>query len=170
MTSRIDTGRLLAAIRSGYALDWDGIHGASHWARVKENGLRLARSTGARVDVVELFAFLHDARRVNDAIDFAHGTRGAELARALRGEAFDIDDAGMALLVEACVSHTDGTLTDEPTVGTCWDADRLDLPRVGILPRPGLLCTVAAREAGLREWARSRARASRGRVPPEPGA
>lgn len=168
MTSGIDLKRLFDAIRAGYALDWDGIHGASHWARVRENGLRLAEATGARTDVVELFAFLHDARRVNDAIDFAHGARGAALARALRGDAFELDDAGMDLLLEACTCHTDGMLTDDATLGTCWDADRLDLPRVWITPRPELLCTAAARDPRIREWARKRARASRGR--PESGA
>ncbi len=170
MTARIDLKRLLEAIRAGYVLDWDGIHGASHWARVKENGLRLAEETGARADVVELFAFFHDARRVNDAIDAAHGARGAALARTLRGDAFEIDDAGMELLVEACVAHTDGRLTGDPTLGTCWDADRLDLPRVGITPRPELLSTAAARDPLLREWARRRARASRRGRSPELGA
>lgn len=161
MSFRIDLKRLFAAVRAGYALEWDGIHGASHWARVRENGLRLAESTGARPDVVELFAFFHDSRRVNDGIDADHGARGAALARALRGDAFEIDDAGMDLLVEACTAHTDGTVTDDPTLGTCWDADRLDLPRVWIVPRPRLLCTAAARDPLVREWARKRAQASR---------
>ncbi|MBB6018173.1 hypothetical protein HNQ04_003450 [Deinococcus radiopugnans ATCC 19172] len=32
----------------------------------------------------------------------------------------------------ACKHHASGQTTDEPTLGACWDADRLDLPRVGI--------------------------------------
>ena len=157
MTTTIDRARLLAAIRNGYVLDWDGIHGSAHWARVRENGLRLAESTGARRDVVELFAFLHDARRRNESIDDGHGARGAGLARALRGDAFEIDEAGMALLVEACTAHTDGVLAEDPTLGTCWDADRLDLPRCGITPAPDRLSTEAARDPVVREWARRRA-------------
>lgn len=157
MPTTIDRVRLFAAIRGGYILDWDGIHGAAHWARVRENGLRLAESTGARVDVVELFALLHDSRRRNEAIDDGHGARGARLARELHGEAFEIDEAGLFLLVEACSAHTDGTLTDEPTLGTCWDADRLDLPRCGIIPTPDRLCTAPARDPAVREWARARA-------------
>jgi uncharacterized protein len=31
------------------------------------------------------------------------------------------------------------------TVSTCWDADRLDLGRVGIEPHPDYLCTAEAR-------------------------
>lgn len=157
MATRIDTVRLLAAIRGGYVLDWDGIHGAAHWARVRENGLRLSAVTGARADVVELFAFLHDSRRKNEWIDDGHGARGAALARELRGDAFDIDEEGMLLLLEACAAHTDGAVTEDPTLGTCWDADRLDLPRCGIAPRPERLCTAAARDPLVLEWARRRA-------------
>ncbi len=157
MATAIDTARLLAAIREGYVLDWDGVHGAGHWARVRENGLRLADRTGARADVVELFAFLHDSRRRNEWIDDGHGARGASLALELRGDAFDLDEAGMALLLEACSAHTDGVVTPDPTLGTCWDADRLDLPRCGIAPRPERLCTDAARDPAVLEWARRRA-------------
>ena len=38
---------LIKAILSEYTLPWDGIHGLSHWARVMENGLRLAEVNGA---------------------------------------------------------------------------------------------------------------------------
>jgi uncharacterized protein len=33
---------IVHAILKEYALPWDGIHGVAHWARVLENGLRLA--------------------------------------------------------------------------------------------------------------------------------
>jgi len=73
--------RVPAAVRQQYRLDWDGIHGFPHWERVRENGLRLAGLTGARTDVVELFAYFHDACRHNDNHDPEHGARGADLAR-----------------------------------------------------------------------------------------
>lgn len=38
---------LLDAIRAQYRLDWNGLHGHGHWLRVRENGLRLATTTGA---------------------------------------------------------------------------------------------------------------------------
>ena len=41
------------------------------------------------------------------------------------------------------------------TLQACWDADRLDLGRVGITPLPHLLCSDAARE--LIPWADHRA-------------
>ena len=60
---------VIAAVRAQYRLDWDGIHGLAHWERVRENGLRLAGITGARTDVVELFAYFHDACRHNNSRD-----------------------------------------------------------------------------------------------------
>ena len=39
--------RLLETILEEYALPWDGHHGIAHWARVLENGMRLAEVTGA---------------------------------------------------------------------------------------------------------------------------
>ena len=53
----------------------------------------------------------------------------------------------MDLLVEACAGHSDGFTKADITVQTCWDADRLDLGRVGIEPHPKYLCTEVAREA-----------------------
>lgn len=57
------TPDLVTFLRSHFVLDWHGIHGANHWARVKLNGLLLAAETGADAHVVELFAFLHYCRR-----------------------------------------------------------------------------------------------------------
>ena len=34
---------VVQAVLDEYALAWDGDHGVSHWARVLENGLRLAQ-------------------------------------------------------------------------------------------------------------------------------
>ena len=43
---------ILQAILEDYALPLGGDHGVAHWARVLENGLRLAEETGANVEVV----------------------------------------------------------------------------------------------------------------------
>lgn len=152
---QVDTAAILREILPAYALPRRGHHGVVHWARVMENGLALAERTGARRDVVALFALFHDARRVNEKRDPGHGERGAELARALRGRRFDLDDEGLDLLVEACRLHTDGRTDGDLTIRACWDADRLDLGRVGVTPSPRLLCTDAAR--ALLPWAHARA-------------
>jgi uncharacterized protein len=155
MTGQL-TPELLRAILGHYRMRWFGRHGVAHWARVLELGLRLAKNTGARVDVVELFAVFHDSQRVNDGRDHGHGRRGAQLAVQLRGTAFQIDDAGFDLLVDACNRHTDGQTEADVTVQTCWDADRLDLRRAGIIPQARYLCTAPAKDDALIAWASDR--------------
>lgn len=152
-----DYAAILRAILSGYTLPHDGYHGVYHWARVWENGLRVAEHNGADEEVVRIFALFHDARRVNEHHDPDHGLRGGELAKSLRGTLVHLDDTRFDLLYEACRLHTDGHTTGDATLLACWDADRLDLGRVGITPRPDLLCTDAARE--LIPWGQARARA-----------
>ncbi len=147
---------LVRVLRAQFALEWEGIHGAPHWARVRVNGLRLAEATGANARVVELFAFLHDSRRENDGWDPEHGVRAARLARKLAGVAFELDARELALLEAACRDHSEGGTEGDITVLTCWDADRLDLGRVGVRPEPRRLCTVAARDPVTIEWAYQR--------------
>jgi uncharacterized protein len=126
---------------SGYS-----VHGPDHWRRVERNGLLLATHTGADIGVVRLFALFHDSRRENDGWDDGHGIRGAEYAATLRGSAYILSDDRFELLRYACVWHTDGKHHDDPTIATCWDADRLDLGRVGIIPDPAFMSTDFGRE------------------------
>ena len=147
---------LVTAVRERFGLDWHGIHGVPHWARVRVNGLAIAAHTGARTDVIELFSFLHDSCRANDGHDPAHGLRAVDFAAELRGSVFDVDDAGFALLTEACATHSDGHMEADPTVQACWDADRLDLWRVWITPDPRRLATQAARSRPVFQEAKRR--------------
>jgi uncharacterized protein len=148
---------IVHAILEEHVLPWHGTHGVSHWARVLENGLRLAAETGANIEVVQLFAVFHDSRRVNEGVDDGHGRRGAELAAAFRNKWFTIPDQDFELLYEACADHTDGRTDGDITIQTCWDADRLDLGRVGICPSPQMLCTGTARRPEVLKWADGRA-------------
>ena len=148
---------IIHAILEDYALPWNGLHGISHWARVLENGLRLAEATDAKVEVVQLFAVFHDAGRLSEGVDDDHGERGAKLAFELHGDLFPLEDADFDLLYEACARHTDGLIEADVTIQTCWDADRLDLGRVGMMPEPTKLCTPAARKPNILEWADGRA-------------
>jgi uncharacterized protein len=113
----------------------------------------LSESTGANTTVVELFAFLHDSCRRNDGYDPEHGARAADFAQSLHGSVFTLSLNELDLLVEACQGHTHGKHSDNMTVQTCWDADRLDLGRVGIRPVPERLCTDAASKPEIIEWA-----------------
>jgi uncharacterized protein len=103
--------------------------------------------------VVELFAVLHDSRRLNDGRDPEHGLRAAENAVRLHGQFYELDDGELALLCDACLGHSDGFTEADVTVQTCWDADRLDLGRVGVEPAPHKLCTSVARDPLIIAWA-----------------
>jgi uncharacterized protein len=150
------TKELIREIRRGFCLDWRGIHGVRHWARVREIGLLLATLNGAKVEVVELFAFLHDSRRRNEGSDPHHGVRASNFANELRGSLINLSDHDFELLSYACVRHSEGFTEADVTVQTCWDADRLDLGRAGIKPNPLYLCTPNAKDSILIEWAYQR--------------
>jgi uncharacterized protein len=122
-----------------------------------ENGLRLAEETSANIEVVSLFAVLHDSRRVSETIDPEHGIRAAEFARALRGRLLDLPGPEFHRLHRACSGHTHERTHPDITIQTCWDADRLDLGRVGITPHPSRLCTEAAKRPEIIQWADGRA-------------
>lgn len=151
---------LIEAILAQYALPLSGVHGPVHWARVLANGRRLTKLTGADIEIVSLFAVLHDSRRFNEGRDHGHGNRGAEFAKTQRGKVINLDHERFGLLAEACGGHTDGETEADVTIQTCWDADRLDLGRVGITPNPVLLCTDAARDPAMIAWATERATAN----------
>jgi uncharacterized protein len=134
MKSDINFGSLWAIVAEQFPLGPNSDHGPDHWRRVEENGLLLAMDTGADITVVRLFALFHDSRRESDFSDPEHGKRGTEYARKLHGIHFVITDLQFDLLEAACTWHTDTMHHHDPTIGSCWDADRLDLRRVGIIP------------------------------------
>jgi uncharacterized protein len=155
---------VVEAVLGEYRLPPSGIHGVAHWARVLENGLRLSGETGANADVVSLFAVLHDSRRRNEGADFDHGRRAAVFAAELCGSVFQLNDPELRLLRVACAGHTHERTHPDVTVQTCWDADRLDLGRVGICPSASRLCTDVAKWTDIIRWANDRA--GRRAVPP----
>jgi len=147
------TRALLDSILSQYTLPAYGTHGLSHWARVLTYGRKLAVSIPGSLPVVELFAVLHDSRRINEGYDHDHGRRGADFAVTLRGRYFELDDQQFDLLYTAIRYHTDGLIHADPVVQICWDADRLDLGRVGITPSSNRLCSAAGRQQEMQLYA-----------------
>lgn len=143
--------RLLQHLRANFRLDWRGIHGVPHWARVRVNGLAIARANGARQDVVELFSLLHDSQRVHDARDSEHGARASDFIAKLDREELGLDREGLDMLIVACRHHSAGLMDADITIQTCWDSDRLDLARIGIWPDKTRLCTAAARSPSIFE-------------------
>jgi uncharacterized protein len=120
---------------------------------VRHNALALAPLTGADDAVVRLFAIFHDSHREDDFADPQHGPRAAEWLTRVRegvsegsgeGAPYDGTRAAVAALADAqfealraaCALHTSTLHHDDPTVATCFAADRLDLWRVGRRPNP----------------------------------
>jgi uncharacterized protein len=112
---------------------------------VEAVGLELCAETGGDETVVRLFAILHDSCRENDGKDPDHGPRAADLLAELAEELRALDADRLVLLEQAIRHHTEGHVSADPTIGTCWDADRLDLGRVGTQPAVEFMSTDAAR-------------------------
>ena len=106
---------------------------------------------------MQSFAIFHDSCRTNEGVDLGHGQRGAEFALVLRDEWLVLSDEEFDILYEACAGHADCETEADITIQTCWDADRLDLGRVGTMPDPKRLCTEAAKTPETLKWADGRA-------------
>ena len=144
---------LVSFLRSHFELDWRGLHGVAHWSRVRRIGLCLAELTGANRRVVELFAFLHDSCRRSEDRDPQHGARSALLVAKLNQRYLQLSEPELRLLVIACRYHSAGETHEDPTIATCWDADRFELARLGVTPDPNRLCTAAASHPSFYRWA-----------------
>lgn len=158
---RFDPKFIARCVLADYQLELAGIHGPAHWLRVRTNGLALARRTpGADPVIIEAFALLHDACRVDENRDLGHGERAADFARSLHYSGhLALTDAPLDILAEACAGHEHGQVSTDPTIGCCWDADRLDLARLERPPIEKYLSTQAAREARVQRdaWRRGMA-------------
>ena len=121
------------------------LHGLDHWWRIWKNAQMLTGlEPGADLEVVALYALFHDSMRLNDGADPGHGLRGYKL-----WERFNqhqdvwryLTQDQRELFFEACVNHSDGQRSTNPTIAVCWDSDRLDLHRKGIWPDPRQMST-----------------------------
>ena len=153
-TVNIDSEALIQQVRD-YVLghSYNGtFHGIDHWDRVYQNGQQLL-TPEVKPLVVGLFAYLHDACRESDGYDLQHGPRAAVLVDKLRGALLkDVSDEDIFLLKEACRLHTSTHKTGNPTIDACFDADRLDLGRVGIIPDPAQLATEKGKEIAKNQF------------------
>jgi uncharacterized protein len=139
------------------------IHGPAHWSRVRRFGALLAEGEAlpetART-CVEIFAWVHDLAREHDGGGNEHAIDGAlyidQVVPAVFGALLPDQ---METIRSAIRYHSDGMTARQAseagllpsvawqpelllaTVGCCWDADRLDLPRVGIVPDARFMST-----------------------------
>jgi uncharacterized protein len=148
LPSVLDAIRILSPSRES------GIHGESHWRRVAAHGLYLADEIGADRLIVLLFGMFHDSMRFSDGHDPDHGTRGGFLASCLNDELIGLSEERLDLLDSACRDHTLGLTSSEATIGACWDADRLDLVRLGTMIDNAAMSTEPGRSIELQDRAR----------------
>jgi uncharacterized protein len=144
------------------------LHGPPHWARVRRFGTLLAARVALPPEAhacVELFAWLHDLAREDDAASRRHAVDGAAQIDAILPVIADpLTPDQVETLRAAIHHHSDGMVAARAwevgafdrigwprdlvvaTVGCCWDADRLDLPRVGVAPAEQFMSTPVWRD------------------------
>jgi uncharacterized protein len=116
--------------------------------------MRIAGIEGGDPLVAALFATCHDIARVHDGIDHEHGPMAVERMRVELPHDLDLRPGQLDLLFRAITSHTEGETVEDPTIGACWDADRLDLIRIGFDIDRRRLSTATARGPALENAAR----------------
>jgi uncharacterized protein len=129
------------------------LHGIEHWNRVYYFGMKLAEAdSNVNKRVVALFAYLHDCERKDDFYDENHGKRSAKKLLSLSETLLkDLSDEEFKLLYKAIAHHNSGKITNNPTIGACFDSDRLDLGRCGITLDPDLMSTEKGKQMALQE-------------------
>ncbi|KPK51654.1 MAG: hypothetical protein AMS22_10545 [Thiotrichales bacterium SG8_50] len=139
------------------------IHGPAHWARVHRFGQALSEHLDLSRDgtqCVAVFAWTHDLARIDDGGGNQHAHDGASLLDPAWATVFpDLSVEQVELVRTAVRYHSDG-LTAEAAyyhgyfdhlghdddeviaiIGCCWDADRLDLLRLGAQPKTRYMST-----------------------------
>ena len=138
------TPEILDLLRKESAVFASPIHGVHHWKAVERNGYHLSNFNGADNKVISYFAYFHDCMRTNEDEDPNHGLHGAQFAEKHR-ELIELNESQFKQLTKACEGHTDGERPKCMTINTCWDADRLDIGRVGIIPKSEFLHSTEAK-------------------------
>ena len=147
---------ILKYIEGKLNVNISGLHGINHWSRVEKLGYYLAKSNGSDIIVLSLFAYTHDLGRIDDDEDIDHGIRSARIVKDLYDQKIiNISSVQFEQLMYACSYHSlKSAHSEDVTIQTCWDADRLDLWRDGIQPIPELLFTQEAKKQETISWAR----------------
>lgn len=106
-----------------------GYHGLyTHSFQVAQFAIELAISVGTDPLPVMLGAALHDIARTHDGDDYAHGPRGAEIARDFLNKNYKhLFPGTIDKIVYAIANHTTGTVAPDLISACVWDADRIRL-------------------------------------------
>lgn len=149
---------MIEFVKSEALLFDSSLHGLKHWRNVEKIGMFLCQRSGADVEVVRTFAYVHDVGRRHDGGDYAHGKRSARIVRQMaeNGILSYLDEDRLQQLYYACEHHSERYAeSDDVTVRTCWDSDRLDLWRLGVAPDKELLFTDAGKTEEASQYAKS---------------
>ncbi|MEA5082074.1 MAG: HD domain-containing protein [Dysgonamonadaceae bacterium] len=138
-----ETLKLLKINVSQSIFDKDSpIHGYSHFLRVFRNIVLLGNHYKFERSSIELFAYYHDILRLNDGDDPQHGKRGAELFKnGIAPKYYNMQNDIVDKVCFACENHTTLLRSGDSLIDICFDADRLDLMRVGVKPDPKKMAT-----------------------------
>lgn len=123
-----------------FGLGRGSVHGPSHWTRVEKNAIGLCKKTAhSHLTACRLFAICHDCQRENEFYDPQHGHRAAKFLIENFPQCKEmIEKEVFEKLIYALKYHNDGMISEDPTIGVCWDADRLDLCRPGVGIKPSV--------------------------------
>lgn len=147
--NRFSTELVTAVLERAFRHHISTVHGVKHWQDVWHYAEQIAENDpSVDIDVVAHFCLLHDSCRFDDNDDPGHGPRAAEFVNELHidGLLTGLNINQRKKLRYAIRNHSIGLVTEDPTVGVCWDADRLDLPRVGVTPIAILMSTKVGKE------------------------
>lgn len=133
-----DFAALVRAVVRASTSKGSTVHGVRHWKQTMWASCRLlAEEPRADPAVALVFGLVHDCLRVLEAADPEHGLRAARLVIELvREHLLDLSDDQLEMVKAACEHHSESLWTSNPTVGICWDADRVGLWRLGLRPEP----------------------------------
>ena len=132
------------------------LHGLKHWKNVEKIGHHLANINGTDKELITLFAYIHDLGRENEDEDVGYGERSVTILEDLYNKKIiNIKPEKYQKLIYACRNHDSKTAqSDDLNIQTCWDADRLDLWRIGIEPNPKFLFTKEAKNPEITRLAK----------------
>ncbi|MDY0205535.1 MAG: hypothetical protein RBR82_02800 [Pseudomonas sp.] len=134
-------------LKNTFRLNWHGYHGASHWARVRNNSKIIAKAYPANHAILHYFSLFHDIARIDEGRDYGHGLRAAQFLEKKGGaDWLKLTSTEYTELIGAITLHSESHPTGTITQQICWDSDRLDLWRVSTMPDPQRLFTERAIE------------------------
>lgn len=141
---------VIEQVLAQYRCDLGGYHGAAHWDRVLYNALTLFVRTEDKYKIhfntLPYFALFHDSQRFDEGHDLSHGMRAATyIEKNFSATRLGLSRFEYKRLIDACFGHTTERISRDPTIAICWDADRLDLGRVGVIPDPSYFSTEEAK-------------------------